>query len=387
MNPIYPVDKKWEFKSKFGERPHRSDSTKTELHLGDDIPAPEGTPIKSMMPGTVIYAGARTGYGNVVVIKSEDGTRLYAHMKDGSISKIKKGDEVKQGNQIGEVGHTGETYGKDGLPHNHLHVEKINSKGTELIEGKEWQLPGKKEGGKIYRMDPTDELNKARKQSDLNLSEASSSSSVPNISSLTPSVSNPTSTTNKNNSQQPSTNTAQKVGATQTQANDKKTLGEIKTLFNQADEFTGSDKQKEETINDLKHILKNISGDMQEKKTESAEAKSENNGTASQNQKGILVFDKAFIEDAQAVAQLVGKFGGMIKSDELIKLATIVQNGLQIAGILTGCLTGMAGGPVVGVAVAVLNIIGCFLSSGPSPEQIILDRLNDIAKQIEGVSK
>ena len=60
----------------------------------------------------------RTGksWGNFVKIKHNDGTyTLYAHLKDGI--KVKKGQKVKQGDQVGNMGNTGDSKG------NHVHYE------------------------------------------------------------------------------------------------------------------------------------------------------------------------------------------------------------------------------------------------------------------------
>lgn len=55
-------------------------------------------------------------WGNFVKIKHNDGTyTLYAHLRDGI--KVKKGQKVKQGDQIGNMGNTGYSKG------NHVHYE------------------------------------------------------------------------------------------------------------------------------------------------------------------------------------------------------------------------------------------------------------------------
>ena len=84
-----------------------------------DLAAPTYTPIYAVAEGTVIVAkynnGWNGGYGNYVVISHPNGTQtLYAHMK-----KVfaKSGQEVSQGDEIGEVGMTGEATGP------HLHIE------------------------------------------------------------------------------------------------------------------------------------------------------------------------------------------------------------------------------------------------------------------------
>ena len=59
---------------------------------------------------------SKKSWGNYVKIKHNDGTyTLYAHLKDGI--KVKKGQAVKQGTQVGNMGNTGKSYG------NHLHYE------------------------------------------------------------------------------------------------------------------------------------------------------------------------------------------------------------------------------------------------------------------------
>ncbi len=90
------------------------------FHDGIDIEAPEGTPIKSIAPGTVIFAGKNKNGGNVVVIreitvKVVKTTILYGHLQKISVTK---GQIVKEGHVIGTVGSTGKSTG----PHLHLSV-------------------------------------------------------------------------------------------------------------------------------------------------------------------------------------------------------------------------------------------------------------------------
>lgn len=86
-------------------------------HRGVDYAAPRGTPIMSSGDGVVTFAGVKTGYGNVVIIKhGERYSTLYAHMT--SFSKgMRRGKRVKQGQVIGKVGSTGWATGP------HLHYE------------------------------------------------------------------------------------------------------------------------------------------------------------------------------------------------------------------------------------------------------------------------
>lgn len=86
-------------------------------HKGTDYAAGYGTPIKAAGDGKVVYAGAKGGYGNVVIIQhGQTYKTLYAH-----ISKfrrgIRTGVRVKQGQVIAYVGSTGLATGP------HLHYE------------------------------------------------------------------------------------------------------------------------------------------------------------------------------------------------------------------------------------------------------------------------
>ncbi len=106
---MWPVPHFYKVSSHFGSRWGRN-------HDGIDIPAPKGTPIVAVDGGMVIYSdnGIR-GYGNMIVIShGEDIFTVYAH---NNKNKVDKGDKVKKGQIIGEVGNTGRSTGA------HLHFE------------------------------------------------------------------------------------------------------------------------------------------------------------------------------------------------------------------------------------------------------------------------
>ena len=85
-------------------------------HRGTDIAAPNGTPIQAVTSGRVVESGTKGGYGNAVVIESDDGrTMLYAH---NLVNHVKVGDRVRQGEVIAQVGSTGRSTG----PHVHFEV-------------------------------------------------------------------------------------------------------------------------------------------------------------------------------------------------------------------------------------------------------------------------
>ena len=86
-----------------------------KLHAGIDLAGPDGTPYKAIHAGTVTDAGYRGGYGYMITIKNPDGTEtIYAHSRR---LLVKKGDQVKAGQVIGELGNSGASYGT------HLHLE------------------------------------------------------------------------------------------------------------------------------------------------------------------------------------------------------------------------------------------------------------------------
>ena len=91
------------------------------LHSGIDLSARQGTPIYATGNGVVKLAGRSlegyAGYGTVVLIDHGFGIQtLYAHM---SGTKVKAGQRVKRGEQVGTVGNTGLSAGA------HLHYEVI----------------------------------------------------------------------------------------------------------------------------------------------------------------------------------------------------------------------------------------------------------------------
>lgn len=85
------------------------------LHAGLDIGAPEGSPVWAARGGTVTYAGAMGGYGNLVLLDHGGGvSTAYAHQ---SAIMVSVGTSVSAGQQIGQVGSTGNSTGP------HLHFE------------------------------------------------------------------------------------------------------------------------------------------------------------------------------------------------------------------------------------------------------------------------
>lgn len=80
-------------------------------HKAIDIAASAGTPVKSVMSGTVVAVN-KSGYGGGygVSVRVDHGNGIiteYHHMQEGSADGINVGDTVEAGQQIGKVGSTG----------------------------------------------------------------------------------------------------------------------------------------------------------------------------------------------------------------------------------------------------------------------------------------
>ena len=89
---------------------------KVEFHSGLDIPNPTGTPVYAPGNGTVETAGESNGNGRTVILNHGQGiTSQYAHL---SKIYVNRGDQVRKGQQIAEVGNTG----KSTSPHLHYEV-------------------------------------------------------------------------------------------------------------------------------------------------------------------------------------------------------------------------------------------------------------------------
>lgn len=102
----------------YGER-NPTTPTVPKNHTGTDIAAEIGTKIVSVTDGTVILASSQGDYGNHLKIQINDVIIVYAHCNK---LYVKEGDVIKQGQEIAEVGNTGNTTG----PHLHFEVRYQN---------------------------------------------------------------------------------------------------------------------------------------------------------------------------------------------------------------------------------------------------------------------
>lgn len=87
------------------------------LHTGLDFPAETGSPIFSAAGGVVVTQEFHPQYGNMVEI--DHGNDLISRYAHSSKVFVKKGDLVKRGQKIAEVGTTGRSTGA------HLHFEVL----------------------------------------------------------------------------------------------------------------------------------------------------------------------------------------------------------------------------------------------------------------------
>lgn len=117
-----PLDKKW-----WDEHPdwflgaHHGDPNNQAV----DIRVPTGTPVYSIIDGTVLLAPNQpgVGYGLGVTIKSGDITIAYGHGIDGG-EIVKPGDIVKAGQLIMHTDNTGTSTG----PHLHIDIQANGNK-------------------------------------------------------------------------------------------------------------------------------------------------------------------------------------------------------------------------------------------------------------------
>lgn len=97
--------------SRFGNK----SGIRSGAHTGLDIGAPYGTSIKAAASGTVIFAGYKGSYGNLIIVSHGNGVQTYYGHCSSLVASV--GQQVSQGQVIAKVGSTGNSTG------NHLHLE------------------------------------------------------------------------------------------------------------------------------------------------------------------------------------------------------------------------------------------------------------------------
>lgn len=87
-----------------------------DKHFATDIAAPEGTPVKAVADGTIIFAEWTSTTGNVIIIEHQN--HLISVYKHNATSTKEQGDFVESGEVIATSGSTGELSSGP-----HLHFE------------------------------------------------------------------------------------------------------------------------------------------------------------------------------------------------------------------------------------------------------------------------
>lgn len=117
-----PITSDYGYRFIFGEN---------NFHRGIDIAAAQGTAINAADAGTVIWAGPKGTYGNLVILAHSNG--FYTYYGHCSKLLVTLGEEVTQGQPIAAVGSTGRSTG----PHCHFEVRYQGSPIDPLL-----YLPG-----------------------------------------------------------------------------------------------------------------------------------------------------------------------------------------------------------------------------------------------------
>jgi len=115
-------------------------------HTGTDYAAAEGTPVRAIGDGVVVYVGRKGGYGNMIDIRHRNGmVSRYGHMRNFATG-MRPGTRVTMGSTIGYVGMTGWATG----PHLHFEIRvdgvahdpklALQSRGGEPIPANERSL-------------------------------------------------------------------------------------------------------------------------------------------------------------------------------------------------------------------------------------------------------
>ncbi|MBX2962803.1 MAG: peptidoglycan DD-metalloendopeptidase family protein [Cyclobacteriaceae bacterium] len=136
MPTLHPIDNTelTKLASGFGERVHPFHKAKY-FHKGVDFVAPRGTPVYASASGKVtevMLSNLQMGMGNVIEIDHGQGYKTrYAHLTD---VKVKPGQVVQKGAEIGTVGMTG------GAVSPHLHYEVL--KNSRHVDPADYLLEG-----------------------------------------------------------------------------------------------------------------------------------------------------------------------------------------------------------------------------------------------------
>jgi murein DD-endopeptidase MepM/ murein hydrolase activator NlpD len=120
---ISPLAGRLQITSAYGWRldPVYPKSGVRRFHEGIDLRGAMGTPVKAVLDGFVEESGHNRVMGNFVILKHQEHRTMYAHL---SAILVRKGEQVRQGRDIGKVGNSGYT---DGGSHLHFAVFDRNN--------------------------------------------------------------------------------------------------------------------------------------------------------------------------------------------------------------------------------------------------------------------
>jgi murein DD-endopeptidase MepM/ murein hydrolase activator NlpD len=110
----------------FGEGAARFGASRSgHVHEGQDVFAPEGTPLVAVRDGVVLETGDDGGRGNFISFYSAATRQTYVYMHMAEPSRVGAGRRVSAGQRVGSVGCTGSCWG------DHLHFEVRRGRGTQ----------------------------------------------------------------------------------------------------------------------------------------------------------------------------------------------------------------------------------------------------------------
>lgn len=97
-------------------------------HLGVDFANRSGSPIPAFADGVVTGVGpTQNGMGNVVTLKDTEGNiHQYGHLQGAN---VKTGQQVRKGQQIAQMGKTGNSYSPTGGDPSHLDIRIVSAYG------------------------------------------------------------------------------------------------------------------------------------------------------------------------------------------------------------------------------------------------------------------
>lgn len=99
----------------------------------------------------------------------------------------------------------------------------------------------------------------------------------------------------------------------------------------------------------------------------------------------------ALEKDVNAFISVLGQLGVITNCKELVKFTEVAKHcvtiGFAIAQIAAGAAAGSAVGPYGAIAGAIVGLVSAFMTSGPSPTQIMLEQIGILSQQLSALHK